>query len=153
MIMTDSDKKVFRSSDRFEIRNARVMWVGEPKEISDDKTLCSFKVVSQPGNEKDHDMWVTVTGANTLAERIFGLKVGDRINTAGKPTFRSYEDKEGKTVWVMEIKFPEYLDIVHRVDGVSTKPEAVEDKEESKEEEDENPVAKRKPGRPKKMPV
>lgn len=149
--MSETETKKFRSSDRFEIRNARVMWVGEPREINAEKTLCSAKVVSQPGNDKDLDCWITFTGANALGERIFGLKKGDRVNVAGKPFFGCYTDKEGVAHPTVEIKFPEYVDIVHR-----DSPEA--ETEAATEEDDAPPVVaaskiapeKRKPGRPKK---
>mgnify|MGYP001576708656 CR=1 FL=1 len=151
--MSDENiEKKFRSNDRLEIRNARVMWVGEPREINDEKTLCSAKVISQPGNEKDSDCWITFTGANKLGERIFGLKKGDRVCVAGKPFFTAYVDKEGVARPSVEIKFPEYVDITYRApneDGPAAEPE---------EEAEETPVpvskvvpAKRGPGRPKKQ--
>lgn len=147
--MTDTADIKFRSQDRFEIRNARVMWVGEPREINDEKTLCSAKVVSQPGNEKDLDCWVTFTGANKLGERIYGLKKGDRVNVAGKPFFGCYVDKEGVARPTVEIKFPEYVDIVHRENPEAEPAEEVDDTPAPTAKKEEAP-AKRGPGRPKK---
>lgn len=143
--MSDEAKK-FRSSDRLEIRNARVMWVGEPRTVGE-KTLCSAKVVSQPGNERDMDCWVTFTGAEGLGQKIFNLKKGDRVNVAGKPFFGAYVNDSGAHPTV-EIKFPEYVEVVFRAPS----DESSEDSE-SEDEPEPAPVKteeKRKPGRPRK---
>lgn len=136
--------KLFRTNDRMELRNVRIMKVDEPKELNEETTLCSFSVISQPGNDKDQDVWVRVTGKNGLAERIFNSAVGDRVNVAGKPFFRAYLDKDGAPKVAMEIKFPEYIDFLSpraTTEGSGTVEEVVE---ETKPEVTE----KRKPGRP-----
>lgn len=145
--MSEEVKK-YRSSDRFEIRNARVMWVGEPRAVGD-KNLCSAKVVSQPGNDRDMDCWVTFTGADKLGEMIFNLQKGDRVNVSGKPFFSAYLDNDGNPHPTLEIKYPEVDFLTPRRDEV-TKIDAEEETEE--ETEDEKPVVeeKRKPGRPRK---
>jgi single-stranded DNA-binding protein len=148
------DNKKFRSSDRFEIHGAYVMVVGEPKEINKETTLCSVKVISQPGNERDSDCWVTVTGANKLGEKLYGLTKGDRIAFAGKPYFGAYIDKEGVARPTLEIKFPEYVHI-ERTNSVPTEENAPEPEEEDDtpvNKKDETPT-KRGPGRPKKKLV
>ena len=143
------EKKLFRSNDRLELRNVRVMKIDEPRELNDETTLCSFSVVSQPGNEKDMDQWVRVTGKNGLAERIFNSQVGDRVNVAGKPFFSTYASKDGDTRFTVEIKFPEYVDFLSpRKEGgaVAELPEVTTPAV--------SPVSvpeKRKPGRPRKM--
>lgn len=135
--------KLFRTNDRMELRNVRIMKVDEPKELNEETTLCSFSVISQPGNDKDQDVWVRVTGKNGLAERIFNSAVGDRVNVAGKPFFRAYLDKDGAPKVAMEIKFPEYIDFL------SPRAEKTEGTvEEVVEEKVEAPAEKRKPGRP-----
>ncbi len=155
--MTDNNEKRFRSTDTLVIRNARVMFVSEPKEINDTTTLCSFKVVSQPGgnNDRDLDCWVTVTGANKLGERIFGLTKGDRVNVAGKPYFGAYINKDGAPVPTVEIKFPDYLDVLRgpaaAVEETATEEPVVEDKKPVVAASKTAPE-KRGPGRPKKMP-
>lgn len=148
--MSETEKK-FRSSDRFEILNARVMWVGEPREISADKTLCSVKVVSQPGNDKDKDCWVTVTGANKLGEFLYSLKPGDVVHAAGKPFFGAYIDKNDNPVPTLELKYPEFV-LKGRAGVDSESAPAADDTEEEETppaKEVEKPV-KRGPGRPKK---
>lgn len=106
------EKRLFRTTDRLELRNVRVMVVEEPKEINDETTLCSLKVISQPGDEKYVDAWVRVTGKNGLAQKIFNMQKGDRINTAGKPYFQVYQGKDGPALSI-DIRFPEYIDLVH----------------------------------------
>lgn len=143
------EKKLFRSNDTLTIRNVRVMKVDQPREVNDELTLCSFSVVLQPGNEKDLDQWVRVTAKNGLAERVFAMQPGDRVNVAGKPFFGSYTDKDGNVRTTVEIKFPEYIDFLtpktEKAEGTVAE---VEEEEETKPE----PVKteKRKPGRPAK---
>lgn len=150
--MATDEKKLFRSRDTLTLRDVRVMKVDEPRELNDETTLCSFSVVSQPGNDKDMDQWIRVTGKNGLAERIYQMQPGDRVNVAGKPFFSSYEDKDGNTRLTVEIKFPEYVDFLTKP---TEKPEA--DKGEVEEVVEEAPVkvdakteAKRGRGRPRK---
>lgn len=145
----DNDTK-FRTSDRLELRNVRVMWVGEPREVGsgdNKKLLCSAKVISQPGNERDMDAWVTFTGGANLGQRISELKKGDRVNVSGKPFFSAYIDKEGNPRPVVEIKFPDNLDVVFRAPAG----EEVVEEETVEEVVEEKPAEKRKPGRPKKV--
>lgn len=139
----------FRSSDRLEIRNARVMWVGEPREVGtgDKKTLLvTAKVISQPGNDRDMDCWVSVTAGGKLGERVASLVKGDRINVSGKPYFGAYL-KDGVAHPTVEIKYPDNLDIFGpRVITETAEEETVEEVVE----ETPKPTAKRGPGRPKK---
>lgn len=110
--MATDEKKLFRSKDTLTLRDVRVMKVDEPRELNDETTLCSFSVVSQPGNDKDMDQWIRVTGKNGLAERIYQMQPGDRVNVAGKPFFSTYEANDGTTRFTVEIKFPEYVDFL-----------------------------------------
>ena len=153
----ENTEKKFRSEDDLVIYNARVMWVGEPRDVKDDLRLCSAKVVSQPGNDRDQDCWITFTGSNKLGERIYGLAKGDRVNVAGKPFFSAYIDKEGAPKCSVEIKFPRLLQVVHREE---TGEPATEPEDEDipvtpavKKGATETAPAKRGPGRPKKSLV
>ncbi len=85
-----NEKKLYRTTDTMTLRNVRVMVVEEPKAINDETTLCSIKVVSQPGDEKYSDLWVRVTGKNGLAEKLWKLKPGDYVNVSGKGYFQAY---------------------------------------------------------------
>lgn len=144
------EKKLFRSMDALELRNVRIMKIDEPRELNDETTLCSFSVVSQPGNEKDMDQWVRVTGKNGLAERIFNSSVGDRVNVRGKPYFGTYEDKDGNTRFTVEIKFPEYVDFLSPRSEKKEDTGAVAEVEETEPEPKKTTETKRKPGRPRK---
>jgi single-stranded DNA-binding protein len=152
---TKTDRK-FRTRDRFELLGVRVAVVGEPKEINAETTLCECKVVSQSGDERYPDTWVTITGANGLAEKIYGLNKGDRINVAGKPYFRAWLDKEGNPQVSVEIRFPEFVDICARTadapakDAPAAKGKTVVEEPEADEEETEEVPAKKPVGRPAK---
>lgn len=151
--MSEENDTKFRTSDRLELRNVRVMWVGEPREVGtgDRKTLlASAKVISQPGNERDMDAWVTFTGGAKMGERISELKKGDRVNVSGKPYFSAYIDKEGNPRPVVEIKYPDNLDVVFRAPTEEVAEEETVE-EETPVEEAPKPTNKRGPGRPKKV--
>jgi hypothetical protein len=107
-----TDKKLFRTSDTFTLRNCRVMVVEEPRVINDETTLCSIKLVSQPGDEKYIDMWVRVTGKNGLAEKMYNLKVGDYVNVSGKPYFQLYTKGDGTPGVSCDIRFPDFVDFL-----------------------------------------
>jgi len=144
-----TEKKLYRSMDSLELRNVRIMKVDEPRELNDETTLCSFSVVSQPGNDKDMDQWIRVTGKNGLAERIFNSQPGDRVNVRGKPFFSTYEDKDGNTRFTVEIKFPEYVDFL----SPRSEPKGPPSDNEGavvEEEEEQKPEVKRGRGRPRK---
>lgn len=133
------DKKVWRTESFYDAKNVMVMSVGEPVKLSDDKTLCSFSFVDQPGDEKHEDMWVRVTGANQLAERIYNLTKGDRVCVNGKLVMRYYE-KDGVQKAGFEIPFA-------RVTFLTPITEKAETEEVEEVEEVEAPVTKRR-GRP-----
>lgn len=135
----ENTKKSWRTKSEYIARNVRIMSVDEPKELSSELTLCSFSFVDQPGNDKDQDTWVRVTGANQLAERIFNSKPGDRVNVSGKPFFRAYVDKSGEARCQVEIKYPD-VDFLDR--AVATEVETKVETEVVSE------VSQRRPGRP-----
>ena len=107
-----NDKKLYRTSDTVTLRNVRVMVVEEPKAINDETTLCSIKVVSQPGDEKYQDLWVRVTGKNGLAEKLWRLKAGDYVNVSGKGYFQAYMKGDGTPGISCDIRFPDYVDFL-----------------------------------------
>ena len=106
------EKKLYRTTDTMTLRNVRVMVVEEPKAINDETTLCSIKVVSQPGDEKYSDLWVRVTGKNGLAEKLWKLKTGDYVNVAGKGYFQAYLKGDGTPGISCDIRFPDYVDFL-----------------------------------------
>lgn len=125
-----TEKRKFRTRSRYEAHNVRIMSIDEPKPINEETTLCSFSVVDQSGSDKDPDTWVRVTAKNGLAERVYNSKVGDRVSFAGKPFVRAYTDKEGVAKATIEVKFPEFIEFLTRLETTEATEEAPAKEEE-----------------------
>lgn len=68
----------------------------------------SRKWTDRGGQEQEETTFLDVVAWRDLAENVAGsLKKGDRAIVIGKLKVRSYENKEGATVWVTEIEADE----------------------------------------------
>lgn len=132
-----------RSNSFSVLTDVRVVNEPESRQIGE-KTLVSFTVADNPGDDKSETKFIRITTSGKLAEVMSQLKKGDRINAVGKETYTTYNKKDGTTGVGFDIKFPMSVTRVF-TDQLKSEPVA-----EPVFSEQETP-AKKKPGRPKKV--
>lgn len=81
------------------VADAEIRAVGE-------KTLVSFTVADNPGNDKDEPKFIRVTTSGKLGENMSQLRKGDRVNVVGKETYNTYKKKDGSTGVGFKVDYP-----------------------------------------------
>lgn len=81
------------------VQDAEIRPVGE-------KTLVSFTVADNSGNDKDETKFIRVTVSGKLGENLSQLVKGDRVNVVGKETYNTYKKKDGTTGVGFKIDYP-----------------------------------------------
>lgn len=94
-----------RSNSFVVLTDVRVVNEPESREVGE-KTLVSFTVADNPGDDRSETKFIRITVSGKLAEVMMQLKKGDRVNAVGKETFNVYSKKDGSTGVGFEIKFP-----------------------------------------------
>jgi single-strand DNA-binding protein len=76
--------------------------------------VCNFRIASsrrftdRQGNQQEETVFMTVNLWRDMAENVAeSLRKGDRAIVIGRVKVRSYENREGQTVWVTEIEADE----------------------------------------------
>jgi single-strand DNA-binding protein len=76
--------------------------------------VCNFRIASnrrftgRDGQQQEETVFMTVNLWRDMAENVAeSLHKGDRVIVIGRIKVRSYENKEGQTVWVTEIEADE----------------------------------------------
>lgn len=76
--------------------------------------VCNFRIASsrrftdRQGNPQEETVFMTVNLWRDMAENVAeSLRKGDRAIVIGRVKVRSYENREGQTVWVTEIEADE----------------------------------------------
>lgn len=87
------------------ITDAKVVADAEIRPVGE-KTLVSFTVADNAGNDKDETKFIRVTTSGKLGENMSQLRKGDRVNVVGKETHNTYKKKDGSTGVGFKVDYP-----------------------------------------------